>query len=39
MGSTTTINVSPNFGVVGDPRMAAGMIADQVRYAAREGML
>jgi len=24
---------------VGDPRMAAGMIADQVRYAAREGML
>ena len=37
--SSTTINVSPNFGVVGDPRMAAGMIADQVRYAAREGML
>jgi hypothetical protein len=35
----TTINVAPNFGVVGDPRAAAGMIADQVRFAAREGML
>lgn len=35
----STLNLTFNAGVVGDPRAAASLIADQVRFAMREGML
>lgn len=38
-GRDVSVNVQTNFGLVGDPRAAAGMVAEQVRFAVREGML
>jgi hypothetical protein len=35
----STLNLTFNAGVVGEPRAAASLIADQVRFAMREGML
>lgn len=35
----STFNLTLNAGIVGDPRAAASLVADQVRFAMREGML